>query len=276
MPETEAQINGLRQAFSADINKPFELKLSFPYGSPSSDQYRTSPPVEMPSSQSTLRADSAYGQPQHPQQRQLSNASLISNTSYLTPPVSAIDSKPDSPQFGYISQPPTYAQVSSNAYPQPGAMLDTVQWNPTPIIDQFNTAFAIPPAALAPPPPPQPAGNYQLHSRGHDFQPHPYGPNPFSPAYTSPTTYPQQYMHQQQVLTPTSTGASLPQQPSPLQQIPYSQQPNHTTYMAPGPVYVSARDWQQSVASVLDPGGLKRRWNYDAANIDEQLHKRMK
>jgi cell division septation protein DedD len=28
------------------------------------------------------------------------------------------------------------------------------------------------------------------------------------------------------------------------------------------PVVFSARDWQQSVASVFDPHGLKRRWNY--------------
>lgn len=43
MPELKAQIDALREAFSADINRPFELKPSFPYGSPS-DPYHPSPP----------------------------------------------------------------------------------------------------------------------------------------------------------------------------------------------------------------------------------------
>lgn len=30
------------------------------------------------------------------------------------------------------------------------------------------------------------------------------------------------------------------------------------------PVVISARDWQQSVASVYDPHGLKRRWDQTA------------
>lgn len=34
MPEMQAQIDALREAFSADVTKPFELKLSFPLGSP--------------------------------------------------------------------------------------------------------------------------------------------------------------------------------------------------------------------------------------------------
>lgn len=36
MPEVQRQINAVREAFSADIRKPFELKPSFPYGSPTS------------------------------------------------------------------------------------------------------------------------------------------------------------------------------------------------------------------------------------------------
>ncbi|KAK5145975.1 hypothetical protein LTR04_001163 [Oleoguttula sp. CCFEE 6159] len=38
MPEMQAQINALREAFSADTSKPFELKPSFPFGSPSTSQ----------------------------------------------------------------------------------------------------------------------------------------------------------------------------------------------------------------------------------------------
>lgn len=36
MPEVQKQVNAVREAFSADIRKPFELKPSFPYGSPTS------------------------------------------------------------------------------------------------------------------------------------------------------------------------------------------------------------------------------------------------
>ncbi|KIW04048.1 hypothetical protein, variant [Verruconis gallopava] len=35
LPEVQAQVNSLREAFSADTSKPFDLKPSFPFGSPS-------------------------------------------------------------------------------------------------------------------------------------------------------------------------------------------------------------------------------------------------
>nr|ADX42722.1 lipase regulator 1 [Fusarium graminearum]ADX77910.1 lipase regulator 1 [Fusarium graminearum] len=43
MPELEKQINALREAFSADVRKPFVLKPSFPYGSPHPSTH-SSPP----------------------------------------------------------------------------------------------------------------------------------------------------------------------------------------------------------------------------------------
>jgi hypothetical protein len=42
MPDMQRQLNELRVAFSADTRKPFELKPSFPYGSPVSSH--SSPP----------------------------------------------------------------------------------------------------------------------------------------------------------------------------------------------------------------------------------------
>ncbi|OAX78388.1 hypothetical protein ACJ72_07305, partial [Emergomyces africanus] len=45
VPDLQESINQLRLAFSADINKPFELKRSFPYGSPA-DQHHPSPPMD--------------------------------------------------------------------------------------------------------------------------------------------------------------------------------------------------------------------------------------
>lgn len=39
-------------------------------------------------------------------------------------------------------------------------------------------------------------------------------------------------------------------------------------------VLFTARDWQQSVASVYDPNGLKRRWNYSLDLGTEEVSKR--
>ncbi len=45
MPEMQLQIDSLRLAFSADMNRPFELRANFPYGSPGRSS-KTSSPVE--------------------------------------------------------------------------------------------------------------------------------------------------------------------------------------------------------------------------------------
>jgi len=39
-------------------------------------------------------------------------------------------------------------------------------------------------------------------------------------------------------------------------------------------VLITARDWQHSVASVYDPQGLKRRWNYSTDVSSENASKR--
>lgn len=38
-----------------------------------------------------------------------------------------------------------------------------------------------------------------------------------------------------------------------------------------GQIVFTARDWQQSVASVYDPNGLKRRWNY-SIDLEAEHH----
>ena len=60
MPEMQAQIDALREAFSADTSKPFMLKPSFPYNSPAPGNSRTSP-----SSLTGLRHHSSQGGLQH-------------------------------------------------------------------------------------------------------------------------------------------------------------------------------------------------------------------
>lgn len=46
-------------------------------------------------------------------------------------------------------------------------------------------------------------------------------------------------------------------------------------FQAP-PVVFSARDWQQSVASVYDPQGVKRRWNYPGDMASDGMSKRQR
>jgi hypothetical protein len=142
MREVEDQINALRVAFSANVNKPFELKASFPYGSPSEPYQPSSPldsqyyPLQIPPN------------PQYDHQRELTHPLQT-----LTPPISAgaSDSRTESPQypvtFGQPDSQTAPSMMIHNSVPMP----ENDQWNPTPIIDQWNTAFAISPSAMAPP-----------------------------------------------------------------------------------------------------------------------------
>lgn len=59
-----------------------------------------------------------------------------------------------------------------------------------------------------------------------------------------PNQYPMQYANQQKMDPVAQSQQSMPQQPHGM------------------PMFVSARDWQQSVASVFDPEGSKRKWGY--------------
>jgi hypothetical protein len=75
-----------------------------------------------------------------------------------------------------------------------------------------------------------------------------------------PGQYPMQYTNQQQKMEPVTQPQSIPQQ---------------TSGGMPGmPVFVSARDWQHSVASVYDPEGSKRKWGYPSDMGVEHAAKR--
>ena len=311
MPETEVQINALRAAFSADVHRPFELKESFPLGSPS-DQSRPSP-VSQPNSydankqpqlQRLATGVSDLQQPQAgpylPQHINQMNQ-MRGQTPYLaTPPVSAYssDSKPPTPIYPQnfeidpsqqhsrpISHPHQHYPAqnmppSAGGYyqPQPPAPTSApdihAQWNPTPIIDQFDTAFAIPPSALAPPPsmyggsrsspPGGPGGSGGMQNLQASFT------STSSPTYPSP----QGYLGQQQQQQQQAHYFAAAQQPqlfhdtaSPVaaasaQQLPSSARGTAYTTSGAG-MFVTPRQWQQSVANVMDTGGLKRRWDFD-------------
>lgn len=181
-------------------------------------------------------------------------------TSYMTPPISAqgTDSKPESPLYNQYMQPDSnYAQMGPQQYQQQHHqqqyIQDQSQWNPTPIIMQFNAAFSIPQSQLQPP---------RSHSLGQSQMPQMQQQQPQIDPYS------QQYLQQ---LHQATSMTSVPQTQAPIQP---QQQPQQLSYGADEAVFVTPRDWQQSVASVFNPG-MKRRYDM-APHIDETMQKRMR
>ena len=219
MPDVQQQVDALRLAFSADVNRPFELKSSFPYSSPS-EGYEPSPP--MPHYPAQLPREHSF-ESQHQLQYQT-----------ITPPISAGPRDKDSSPN--VSQTLGLMPGQSSASMQGQAP----EWDPSRLISQWDSAFAIPPSAMAPPgsgnsPPITTTMNIPMSSS----QAIPHG----QPA-SSQQMYAQQYPPQTG-MTALATPQSMPQQP----------------YAGPSPVFVSSKAWQQSVASVYDPNGLKRSWS---------------
>jgi hypothetical protein len=247
-PEMEAQINALRVAFSANINKPFELKRSFPYGSPS-DRLSSSPPTESP-----------LNMPMPPQGQLLPQHS----SSYMTPPLTshAGDQKSESPQYNqYLPSDSSYAQIIPQQYHQQHYVQDQNQWNPTPIIMQFNAAFSIPQSQLQPP---------RSQSFSQSQMPQMQQQKPVQSSPTQADHYSQHYLQQ---LHQATSMTSVPQTQAPIPP-PQQPQPQQLNYGADEAVFVTPRDWQQSVASVFNPG-IKRRFDI-SPHIDETMRKRMR
>lgn len=290
MPEVESQILSLRAAFSANLERPFALKPTFPYGTPSEN---SKSPEERRSSEPSHHAQHMQNQQQYMQQQQMQHGNY-----FPTPPASARPgSKPHEQSLYSDYDPRQQAQfhhVPPTSTPT-NVMTPTEPWNPTPIINQFNTAFAIPPSALAPPqassygpnspvvmnmqnygqmanqhmPSPMSAGGYSSHQA--------YTPSPTSqpmsqpqsfmppaaqavpPPQLTPTHYPQQQSYFEAGMAQPQT-SQIPQQ---IQSTPQSQTGRSDAALPNMPVYVTPKEWQQSVASVFDPGGMKRKWDYE-------------
>lgn len=331
MPEVREQIDNLRAAFSADMSKPFSLRSSFPYGTPSSGSHspggrRSSEP---PQQRAGVQMDSSFQPPV------LQHSYSYQYTTSADPITGNDGSFPDynqDPGNRYHALP---SAEHSGAMPSPGEQAQ--QWNPTPIIDQFNMAFALPQSALAPPPvctygsspplmtpPTMPAQN--IHAQMHRLQqqqqqqqqhnqmsamqhpsfttsPPSLNPDmstsymtPRSMAQTTPsaaymtpsppiepppqmlsaqaaaTANAQAFIIQQQMQAQLMQQAQAVQAQQQLQQQPltiqqtaqgFGFQPPPPPQPVPVPVYATARQWQQAVANVIDPGGLKRKWNFD-------------
>jgi hypothetical protein len=136
MPELQKQIDAVREAFSADIRKPFVLKPSFPYGSPHPSNSSTSPRGHQQSYRPTMDRSRL------PQQTlDTQSAQQVSYANHpMTPPISAgpMDSKSDSPLQSLVVMPQaSQAPGMSANMPLP----DQSAWNPSRIFEQWNTTF---------------------------------------------------------------------------------------------------------------------------------------
>lgn len=296
MSEVEAQIDGLRSAFSADLNKPFDLKPSFPYGSPS-ERSRSPEARRLSEQQTAIKTEQQYYQ-----------QSLQQGSFFPTPPISAgpVPNSQASQMFNEYEADQAarqYHQLPPTSNPT-NNMTPTEQWNPTPIIDQFATAFAIPQSALAPPSassygssPPVTLPQQNFHAQMHNqqfipsptsaggYSSHHYTPSPTSQSMTNTQPFPSPHSHNLTQVR-TTPGHYAPQQdinsyfdpnfvqPPNSNHVPVTQSYRSTSVggnfqaIAEGtginsPVYVTPKEWQRSVASVYDPNGLKRKWGHE-------------
>ena len=259
--DMQAQIQSLREAFSADTNKPFVLKPSFPYGSPVA-RSQPSPPLEGHYSESNLGPQSISEQT--PTLRGYS-------TTPMTPPISAGHDDAKDGSLAAVS----LAMMANGQRQQPqiptGALDDEdMSWNPTRIFEygaktshrsfkslmvrspanparsQWNTAFGTPTSSVS-----ATASSMSQHS------PTIYTQSPV-PSHDLPTLH--DAMQQQQHFNLTSNMPPISQlQPS----LP-------TSYPSAGHSFVSPTMWQDTVASTYEPNILKRRWNVESSYFNDQ------
>lgn len=129
MPEMQMQVNQLREAFSADINRPFELKRGFPFESPSPSAggLQPSPPLDINIRHPMLTRHGSLGhQNQMPYQ-----------ATPMTPPVSSTGLSFEDSKDGLLMSGSMQMMASSQqqAVPmQTTPMSIGQEWNPTPII----------------------------------------------------------------------------------------------------------------------------------------------
>ncbi|PTB74556.1 hypothetical protein M440DRAFT_1440022 [Trichoderma longibrachiatum ATCC 18648] len=151
MPELQRQIDAVREAFSADVRKPFALKPSFPYGSPH-PSHSASPPG--------YRAAQRAGSME--QALDSSGGQTVSYLSHpISPPISngPLDSKSDSPSAQSLVMMP---QAVGPGISQNMALPEQPAWNPAKIFEQWNTTFGTP--AQSDPNPVSPASSLNMSS----------------------------------------------------------------------------------------------------------------
>ncbi len=139
MPHVKAQIDALREAFSADTGKPFVLKRSFPYSSPTMTQYHQM----AASSGSSGHVPTSHSSPPDTMS---GSQQLEYPTHSLSPPLSSsgggggIRSQTESPgtlSVGSMSSTATATQAQQHQHMAGAAvpMLDPMTWNPSKIFE---------------------------------------------------------------------------------------------------------------------------------------------
>lgn len=124
MPEMLQQVNNLRQAFSADVTKPFELKPTFPFGSP-----------QVATQASPLSNDGSYRTRLPSQPSPVDHPGQVNYHAHpITPPISASghESKADSPVAQSLVMMASGQRASQPSNMQ---MQESVQWNPQRIFE---------------------------------------------------------------------------------------------------------------------------------------------
>ena len=260
VPDMQARIDALREAFSADISRPFELKPSFPYGSPSSSVgLQPSPPP-----------DDHLSRPMPPHHDSLRQShQLPYNAQPVTPPVSAGFDTSKGNSFSSVSMPMMSNGQQQQQQPlQPTSIINNqVEWNPTPIFkyvplpsimslivlttgSSWNTAFGTPTAPMASKTmlvPQQPSPDLYPPS---SLPTHPIPPLQSQQSYPE-QTYP--VSSETPSLSRVQTAPQLPAFPSPT------------------PSFVTSSMWRDTVASTYDPRALKRGWDTDHSFFDDQV-----
>ncbi|KAK3714645.1 hypothetical protein LTR37_007625 [Vermiconidia calcicola] len=162
-PEIQIQINALREAFSQDTSKPFELKQGLGMRSPSTEGHPT-PPGAYTNHQSA----STQGSTAWPHLQEASSSKTMSPASEYGPPFDGSANRPPMPYHTSSfagSTPQAYAPanvqqmppVQQNSYalePVISNEQTTPVWDPSGIFQQWNTAFGVQAQAA---PQPQPA-----------------------------------------------------------------------------------------------------------------------
>lgn len=130
MPDLQKQVDAIREAFSADIGRPFVLKPSFPYGSPHPSNQSSSP-----------RGTMAYQVPAHrtgsmDQQLDPSNQHVSYINHPITPPISVgpMESRSDSPAVQSLVMMPQDGQVPDMQQTL-GLANNPPTWNPARIFE---------------------------------------------------------------------------------------------------------------------------------------------
>lgn len=130
MPDMQQRIDALREAFSADVRKPFVLKPTFPYGSPVAT-VNTSPRANVQYRQASSHSSQNLEQQHAPQQ--------VSYTAHpISPPISAggVDQKSDSSPAVQSLVMMATGQRGPQPPITPGvAMADPSSWNPSRIFE---------------------------------------------------------------------------------------------------------------------------------------------